>query len=65
MKSLKRIGIGLLAGLTCMLSVSQTVVAATGDNYVTGDNNYRQPVPQSYNVVKTINNIGSYEDDNP
>lgn len=62
MKSLKRIGIGLLAGLTCMLSVSQTAVAAGSDNYVTGDNNYRQPVPKSYNVVKTINNIGGYED---
>ncbi len=63
MKSLKRIGIGLLAGLTCMFSVSQTALAAGSDNYVTGDSNYRQPVPQSYNVVKTINNIGDYEDD--
>ena len=63
MKSLKRIGIGLLAGLTCMFSVSQTALAAGSDNYVTGDNNYRQPVPQSYNVVKTINNIGDYEDE--
>ncbi len=62
MKSLKRIGIGLLAGITCMLSVSQTAMAAVSDNYVTGDNNYRQPVPQSYNVVRTINNIGDYED---
>lgn len=62
MKSLKRIGIGLLAGLACMFSVSQTAFAAGSDNYVTGDNNYRQPVPKSYNVVKTINNIGGYED---
>ncbi len=64
MKSLKRIGIGLLAGLMSMLSVSQTALAAGSDNYVTGDSNYRQPVPVSYNVVKTLNNIGGYEDNN-
>lgn len=62
MKSLKKIGVGLLAGITCMLSVSQTALAAGSDNYVTGNNSYRQPVPQCYNVVKTINNIGDYED---
>jgi len=62
MKSLKRIGIGLLAGVTCMLSVAQTALAAGSDNYVTGDNNYRQPVPVSYNMVRTINNIGDYDD---
>lgn len=62
MKSLKKIGVGLLAGITCMLSVSQTALAAGIDNYVTGNNSYRQPVPQCYNVVKTINNIGDYED---
>lgn len=62
MKSLKKIGVGLLAGITCMLTVSQTVLAAGTDNYVTGNDSYRQPVPQSYNVVKTINNIGDYED---
>lgn len=62
MKSLKKIGVGLLAGITCMLSVSQTALAAGTDNYVTGNNSYRQPVPQCYNVVKTINNIGDYED---
>ncbi len=62
MKSLKKIGVGLLAGITCMLTVSQTVLAAGTDNYVTGNDSYRQPVPQCYNVVKTINNIGDYED---
>lgn len=64
MKSLKRLGVGLLAGITCMLSVSQTVLAAGTDNYVTGDDNYRQPVPESYTVADTINNLGDYEDEN-
>lgn len=64
MKSLKRMGIGLLAGLIGMISVSQTALAAGSDNYVTGDNNYRQPIPVSYNVVKTLNNIGGYDDKN-
>lgn len=63
MKSLKRMGIGLLAGLISMISVSQTALAAGSDNYVTGDNNNRQPIPVSYNVVKTLNNIGGYDDD--
>ncbi len=63
MKSLKKIGVGLLAGLTCMMSVSMTALASGTDNYVTGDDNYRQPVPQSYNVVERINNIGEFEDD--
>lgn len=64
MKSLKKIGVGLLAGITCMLSVSQTAMASGTDSYVTGDDSSRQPVPQCYNVVKTINNIGGYEDSN-
>ena len=64
MKSLKKIGVGLLAGITCMLSVSQTAMASGTDSYVTGDDSSRQPVPQCYNVVKTINNIGEYEDSN-
>ncbi len=62
MNRLKKIGISLLAGVVCMLSVSQTVSAS--DNYVTGNNSYRQPVPQCYNVVKSINNLGDYGDDN-
>lgn len=62
MNSLKKIGVGLLAGITCMLSVSQTAHASRMDNYVTGNDSYRQPVPQCYNVVKTVNNIGDYED---
>ena len=64
MKSLKRMGIGLLAGLISMISVSQTALAAGSDNYVTGDNNHRQPIPTSYIVAKTLNNIGGYEDKN-
>lgn len=64
MNSLKKIGVGLLAGITCMLSVSQTAHASQMDNYVTGNDSYRQPVPQCYNVVKTVNNIGDYEDSN-
>lgn len=64
MNSLKKIGVGLLAGITCMLSVSQTAHASQMDNYVTGNDSYRQPVPQCYNVVKTVNNIGDYDDSN-
>ena len=33
MKSLKKIGVGLLAGVMCMLTVSQTAFAAGTDNY--------------------------------
>lgn len=65
MKSLKRAGIGLLAGLIGLLSVSGTALAAGSDNYVTGDNNYRQPVPLCYNVIRTVNNVGGYEDEKP
>lgn len=57
-------GVGLLAGITCMLSVSQTAMASGTESYVTGDDSSRQPVPQCYNVVRTINNIGGYEDSN-
>lgn len=64
MKSLKKIGVGLLAAFTCMISVSQTALASGTDSYVTGNDSYRQPVPQSYVVTRTINNIGDFEDDN-
>jgi len=63
MKSLKKIGVSLLAGIVCMLSVSQPVRASGTQNYVTGDSSDRQPVPQSYSVVETVNNLGDYEDD--
>ena len=62
MKSLKKLGVSLLAGLMCLITVSQTALAAGTESYVTGDDSYRQPVPQSYNVIKTVNNIGNYED---
>ena len=62
MKSLKKLGVSLLAGLMCLITVSQTALASGTESYVTGDDSYRQPVPQSYNVIKTINNIGEYED---
>ena len=62
MKSLKKLGVSLLAGLMCLITVSQTALASGTESYVTGNDSYRQPVPQSYNVVKTINNIGGYED---
>ncbi len=62
MKSLKKLGVSLLAGLLMVITVTQTAFAAGTDNYVTGDDSYRQPVPQSYNVVNTINNIGDYDD---
>lgn len=62
MKSLKKLGVSLLTGLMCLITVSQTALASGTESYVTGDDSYRQPVPQSYNVIKTINNIGDYED---
>lgn len=62
MKSLKKLGVSLLTGLLCLIMVSQTALASGTESYVTGDDSYRQPVPQSYNVIKTINNIGNYED---
>lgn len=62
MKALKRIRIGLLASFIGMFAVSGTVSASGVDNYVTGNDSYRQPVPTSYVVTRTINNIGNYED---
>lgn len=63
MKLYSRIASGLLACLVLAISIPLNVTAATGYDYVTGDDSYRQPVPQSYNVVETINNIGDFEDD--
>lgn len=62
MKQIKRIACGILAVATLLLAVPVRAHAANGENYVTGDSSYRQPVPQAYNVIKTINNIGDFED---
>ena len=64
MKRLKKFMAGLLATVTLASLVSTPVFAEQGYNYVTGDEYYRQPVPQCYNVVRTVNNLGDYEEDN-
>lgn len=63
MKKIKRTAVCLIAAFICFLSAPATVLASSADSYVTGDDNYRQPVPESYIVSKTVNNIGSYDDD--
>lgn len=67
MKTLKKISIIVFAivltGL--MPSVNAYAMAASAGSYVTGDNNYRQPIPDCYVVTKTVNNIGDFEDPNP
>lgn len=60
MKTGKKAGICLLAVLAAVMGFPQTARA----DYVTGSSSYRQPVPDSYEVTKTVNNIGSYEDEN-
>ncbi|MCR5311242.1 MAG: NHL repeat-containing protein [Lachnospiraceae bacterium] len=62
MKQIKRTACGIMAGILLFLSMPLQVLAANGENYVTGDNSYRQPVPQAYNVIRTVNNIGDFED---
>lgn len=62
MKLFARIGAGLLACLLLALSIPMCANAEADYNYVTGNNNYRQPVPRAYNVIETINNIGGYDD---
>jgi len=61
MKLSKRIACGIMA-VSMLLIAAPLKAFAAGENYVTGDSSYRQPVPQAYNVVKTINNIGDFED---
>ncbi|MCD7751343.1 MAG: SMP-30/gluconolactonase/LRE family protein [Lachnospiraceae bacterium] len=61
-KASKLITVFVLA-VAILLSVPVTVSAGGTDSYVTGDDNYRLPVPESYIVTSTINNIGDYEDD--
>lgn len=63
MKKIKRTAVCLIAAFICFLSAPATVLASSADSYVTGDDNYRQPVPESYIVSRTVNNIGSYDDD--
>lgn len=62
MKLFQKIASGLLACLIIIISMPVNVFAAADENYVTGNSSYRQPVPRAYNVVKTINNIGGFED---
>ncbi len=63
---LKRIGASLLTCLLFVMLVSTDVYASSStgaQNYVTGNDSYRMPIPQCYNVVETINNIGAFEDE--
>ncbi len=62
MRKLKNIIALLLAALIMISSNCEAVYAAQSTSYVTGDDNYRQPVPECYVVSDVINNIGSYED---
>ena len=62
MKKLKKISALLLAAVIMISSNCQAVYAAESTSYVTGDDNYRQPVPECYVVSDVINNIGSFED---
>ena len=62
MKKLKKISALLLAAVIMISSNCQAVYAAESTSYVTGDDNYRQPVPECYVVSDVINNIGGYED---
>jgi DNA-binding beta-propeller fold protein YncE len=68
MRSIKKIGICLLAAVISFSSFSARVAYASensADNYVTRDGNGRQPVPDCYVVSKTIYNLGNFEDPNP
>lgn len=60
MKKGKRIYVLLLAALMTVMSCTTVVQAAQTDSYVTGDDNYRQPVPECYIVVDTINNLRNW-----
>ncbi len=63
MKKLKKISIFLIAAIMFLLDSARPVLADTA-NYVTGDDNTRQPVPECYVCTETINNIGDFEDKN-
>ncbi len=64
MKKIKQITVLLLAIFIASTSCLQYAKAATTDSYVTGDDNYRQPVPDCYIVTDVINNLRGYEDKN-
>lgn len=63
MKLFSRICAGILTCLVLVLAIPQSVYASSDEDYVTGNSNYRQPVPRAYNVIKRINNIGGFEDE--
>ena len=62
MKKIKRIIVLLLAVIMIALP-GATAVKAASESYVTGDNNYRQPVPDCYVVTETINNLRNFDGD--
>lgn len=61
MKKGKKIVILLLAALLMFPSAPFTAKAAQTASYVTGNDNYRQPVPECYVVTDTINNLRNFE----
>ncbi|MCR5329947.1 MAG: SMP-30/gluconolactonase/LRE family protein [Lachnospiraceae bacterium] len=65
MKRISRISALMLAFLmTVMLICPVRADAAQSESYVTGDDNYRQPVPECYVVTDIINNLRGFEDKN-
>lgn len=65
MRSIKKIGICLLAAMIAVMGPAAQVVYAadtgSSSSYVTGDDNGRQPVPECYIVSDIIYNIGSFQ----
>ncbi len=55
----------LTVGVIVSTMGTSSVYAADSGNYVTGDDSSRQPVPECYNVIETVYNIGTFEDPNP
>jgi len=63
MKKIKKLVVLLLTVLLAVSSNLNIVHAAQSESYVTGNDNYRQPVPECYVVVETISGIKGYETD--
>lgn len=60
MKRFRKIILLFLAFIFLICSVPDKALAADDMDYVTGNTSYRLPVPKSYNVVNSVNNIGEY-----
>lgn len=64
MKRFRKIILLFLAFIFLICSVPDKALAADDMDYVTGNTSYRLPVPKSYNVVNSVNNIGEYGSEN-